>query len=223
MGLAILFLGLMGGLGTLTSWAILAIGWSLAGWKVLYGPRDEADPSFTAWLKQPVGWAGWWLLAVPFLVLALVGAMVPPGMLWTPLEPHGYDVVEYHLQVPREWYEAHHIGRLHHNVFSYFPFIVEMHYLLAMHLLGGPWAGMYLAQLMHLAFMILTVLAVYGLARRWQAVRRQRSRAWQCWAFPGSRNLRASPMTKGASCSLARLRWVGRWERRLTRIIAIVD
>ena len=33
--------------------------------------------------------------------------------------------------------------------FSYFPFGVEMHYLLAMHLAGGPWRGMYLAQLMH--------------------------------------------------------------------------
>ena len=41
-----------------------------------------------------------------------------------------------------------------------------MHYLLAMHLHGGPWAGMYLAQLMHLTFFLLTVAAVYGLARR---------------------------------------------------------
>jgi MFS family permease len=56
---------------------------------------------------------------------------------------------------------------LHHNVFSYFPFNVEMHYLLAMHLHGGPsapWAGMYLAQLMHATMCALAVVAVYGLA-----------------------------------------------------------
>src|SRR5205823_4382600 len=106
-----------------------------------------------------------WLLAVPFLVIATVGDMVPPGRLWNPDDPHPYDVMEYHLQVPREWYEIGRVVPLRHNVFSYFPFGVEMHYLLAMQLRGGPWAGMYLAQLMHLAFIGLTVLAVHALAR----------------------------------------------------------
>jgi hypothetical protein len=86
-------------------------------------------------------------------------------MLWHPDEPHGYDVVEYHFQIPREWYEAGRIEPLRHNVFSYFPFNVEMHYLLAMHLRGGPWKGMYLAQLMHVGYVALSVLAVYGVAR----------------------------------------------------------
>ena len=56
---------------------------------------------------------------------------------------------------------------LHHNVFSYFPFNVEMHYLLAMFLHGGvsgPWAGMYLAQMMHVGFCAAVVWAVYALA-----------------------------------------------------------
>ena len=43
---------------------------------------------------------------LPLLSIAAVGALLPPGMLWHPDEPHGYDVVEYHLQIPREWYEA---------------------------------------------------------------------------------------------------------------------
>jgi len=54
---------------------------------------------------------------------------------------------------------------LEHNVFSYFPCNVEMHYLLAMHLRGGPWAGMYLAQLMHAAMVGVTLIAIYGAAR----------------------------------------------------------
>jgi hypothetical protein len=97
--------------------------------------------------------------------MAIFAAMMPPGLNW-PDEPHWYDVVEYHLQIPREWYEIGRIVPLHHNAFSYFPFNVEMHYLLAMHLRGGPWAGMYLAQFMLLAMMVLTVAAVYGFARR---------------------------------------------------------
>jgi hypothetical protein len=107
---------------------------------------------------DPASWL--WLLAVPFLAIAVLGACMPPGVLWGPNEPNGYDVLEYHLQIPREWYDAGRIFPLHHNVFSFFPFNVEMHYLLAMHLRGGPWAGMYLAQLMHLAMVVLTVVAV---------------------------------------------------------------
>ncbi|MGD0540498.1 MAG: hypothetical protein ABSB33_03160, partial [Tepidisphaeraceae bacterium] len=48
-----------------------------------------------------------------------------------------------------------------------FPFNVETQYLLAMHLHGGsngPWAGMYLAQLMHMAMCAAAAWAVYGLA-----------------------------------------------------------
>ena len=55
---------------------------------------------------------------------------------------------------------------LHHNVFSYLPFNVEMHYLLAMHLRGGPWAGMYLAQFVHAAFIALSILAAGAIAGR---------------------------------------------------------
>jgi hypothetical protein len=115
-------------------------------------------------LRAPAGWGWLWLVAVTLLSIATVAAMVPPGILWGD-EPHGYDVVEYHLQVPREWYEAGRVVPLRHNAFSYFPFNVEMHYLLAMHLRGGPWAGMYLAQLMHVAFVGLSVVAAAGVAR----------------------------------------------------------
>ena len=118
------------------------------------------------WLAGRARWGWLLLLGVPFVSVMTVGAMLPPYLLWTPDEPHGYDVVEYHLQVPREWYEAGRIIPLHHNVFSFFPFNVEMHYLLAMHLRGGPWAGMYLATLMHGAMILLSVLAACGFARR---------------------------------------------------------
>ena len=84
-----------------------------------------------------------WLLATPAIAISLISGIVPPGVLWGD-EPNGYDVLEYHLQVPREWYKAGRIAPLPHNVFSFMPFNVEMHYLLAMQLKGGPWAGMYL-------------------------------------------------------------------------------
>src|SRR5437660_1294341 len=52
------------------------------------------------------------------------------------------------------------ITLMSHNVYSFFPFAAEMNYLLAMHLRGGPWAGMYLAQLMSFIYMSMAVLTV---------------------------------------------------------------
>ena len=74
-------------------------------------------------------------LAMPFLGLSTLAATVPPGPLWQD-EPAGYDVSEYHLQVPREWYQAGRITPLQHNVFSYMPMNVEVHDLLARHRRG---------------------------------------------------------------------------------------
>lgn len=169
IGLAVLGLGLAGGLNRITAIAIVAIGIALAGAGALrYRARrrpGEVDAAVREWVRGPAGWAWLWLLALPPLAMVVVGAAVPPGFLWNPDEPHGYDVVSYHLQVPREWYEADRVVPLRHNVFSYFPLGVEMHFLLAMHLRGGPWHGMYLAQLMHAAHVVLAVFAVYGLAR----------------------------------------------------------
>jgi hypothetical protein len=153
MSILILSLGLLGALNRATAVGLLAIG--MAGCGLAYRRKQfDAIPSTV----HAVHW--FWLLAIPFLAIAVMAVMVPPGMLWQPSDPHGYDVVSYHLQIPREWFEAGKITALQHNVFSYFPFNIEMHYLLAMQIRGGAWSGMYLAQMMHLWFIVLTVMAI---------------------------------------------------------------
>lgn len=151
-----LLLGLAGLLHRPIAFAIIAIGIALLVIRV--------HKHIAQWLTAPADWDWLWLLGTPLLAAGVVAALVPPGILWGD-EPHAYDVLEYHLQLPREWLELGRIAPLQHNVFSYFPLNVEMHYLLAMQLKGGPWAGMYLAQLMHLAMIALTALAVYAVAR----------------------------------------------------------
>ena len=156
-------LALAGLLNRATAWGLLAIG-GIAGIVWLNRWRRNHEFSIAAWFGKKISAQKWlWLLAIPFLAIALVGALVPPGALWGQGEPNGYDVVEYHLQVPREWFDAGRMIPLHHNVFSFFPFNVETHYLLAMHLRGGPYAGMYLAQFMHLAMVALSVAALFEL------------------------------------------------------------
>jgi hypothetical protein len=162
LSILFLILGLFGWLNFWTVSCLLAIGVVLT---LLPLALRKNQPETDNWQLAPLStrWHWLWLAAMPVLSMVIVAALVPPGILWRG-EPNGYDVVEYHLQVPREWYEAGQITPLKHNVFSYMPMNVEMHYLAAMHLRGGPWAGMYLAQFLHIAFIQLTVLAIYGFA-----------------------------------------------------------
>lgn len=161
----LLLLGLIGGLNRASAWTLIAIGIVAAVPAVRRSKK--ATERIGPWFQQIIPYSDWlWLLVVPLLAIATVAAFVPPGLLWGAEEPNGYDVVEYHLQVPREWFDLGRIVPLHHNVFSYFPFNVEVHYLWAMHLRGGPWAGMYLAQLMHLAMVVLSVAAIYKFVGR---------------------------------------------------------
>jgi hypothetical protein len=154
LSLLTLLLGLFTSLPSATAWTLLA-----AGLLACAFARDTLLPTFN---QSPTPLRYLLLLPLASLGLSSIAALLPPGILWGD-EPNGYDVLEYHLQIPREWYELHRIVPLHHNVFSFFPMNVEMHYLLAMALRAGPWNGMYLAQLMHVAFLALTAVAVYAL------------------------------------------------------------
>ena len=162
LSLATLVFGVVGLITPLTTWLLILLGSTLAIVRVTGIVKRRTQ---TSALREPVQLMSYlWLALIPLASMVLISAFVPPGILWGD-EPHGYDVLEYHLQLPREWYEAHRITTNTHNVFSYMPLAVETHYLLAMEMRGGPWAGMYLAQLMHVAFCAMTAFAVYAIAR----------------------------------------------------------
>jgi hypothetical protein len=158
ISLLVLGLGLAGWLNPAVAWAIVTIG-AISAFAQIWRHRQKIE----TWSAKPIGPNWVWLLAMIPAGTAAVAALLPPGFLWGD-EPNGYDVVEYHLQVPRQWYEAGRITPLKENVFSFFPQGVEMHYLLAMELRGGPWRGMYLAQFMHAAMCATAAVAVGGAA-----------------------------------------------------------
>ena len=160
ISLLTLLLGVIGLLRQPTAIAMIAVGDVLAI-RHIYKHRVILG----TWLRGSPGVSWLLLLTSPVFAIMFIGTCVLPGLLWGLDDPSGYDVVAYHLQLPREWFELGRITTLKHNVFSFFPLNVEMHYLLAMHLRGGAWAGMYLAQMMHGTFIALTIAAVYGFAR----------------------------------------------------------
>jgi hypothetical protein len=168
-GLPMLSLGVMGlGLAGLIHLRYLWLGMvglpAVIGLIVLYrlyqnAPAEE-KPAFEAGKYWPV-----LLLAiVPFLIIILLCATIPPGVLW-PAEGFGYDVLEYHLQAPKEWFQAGKIEFLEHNIYANFPANAEMLYLLAMILKNDPHEAVYLAQLVHVSFTILFVAAIWIFTR----------------------------------------------------------
>ena len=76
-----------------------------------------------------------------------------------------YDVLEYHLQLPREYHDAGRIQTLNHNIYSHFPLGTEMLFLLGMCLRGGAYRGVYLAKLMSGLFGVVAVAGVFGSLR----------------------------------------------------------
>jgi hypothetical protein len=109
-------------------------------------------------------WAWNWLVVIGFGGLAVVAATLPPGLLW-PEEGNGYDALEYHLAAPREYLERGRITFLPHNIYSNFPFNIEMLYLLAMVLRGDAVKAVFIAQSLNLALAVLAVAAVWLIGR----------------------------------------------------------
>lgn len=162
LGLAILLLGLAGAWGRPVAWSVFAAGLAGGAWRL----RGALTAQIGSGPFTPLNAVAWiWMIAGLSWGTMLVAGALPPGMLWSPLDPNPYDVLSYHLQVPREWYELGRIVGLEHNVFSHFPMGVEVHFLAGMELMGGPWRGMYFAQFLTGALAMVTAIGVYGIGR----------------------------------------------------------
>jgi Dolichyl-phosphate-mannose-protein mannosyltransferase len=97
------------------------------------------------------------LLVGPFVLLMLLGAMLPSI---------DFDVLEYHLQGPKEYYQAGRISFLPHNVYTSMPFDVEMLHLMSMEVLGDWWWGGLAGQLLVAFFAPAAAVLIAGAAAR---------------------------------------------------------
>lgn len=166
---AALALGCAGAMNSIAAWILLAAG-GVLGLTWLAASRTAELPAAAEPAPRivPEGVAPW-LHGAALLPLSLsagvmlAGATLPPGLLW-PDDGRGYDVLEYHLQAPREYLEAGRITLLEHNVYASFPQQMEMLYYLLMHLADDPYAAAIPAQLLHAATCVLAVIAVGAFA-----------------------------------------------------------
>ncbi len=97
-----------------------------------------------------------WALLLSFCLVIVLGAVLPPVE---------FDVREYHLQAPKEFFQQGRIFFVPHNVYANMPLGAEMLVLAAMTLLGDWWAGALAGKLAQSGFTFLIaagLLAVGG-------------------------------------------------------------
>ncbi len=147
---------LLGRLGLLNPWLIrLLLAATVAGGLAVARPWR----SWKNWIPRPTSWTSWLplLVVLPFLWIMFLGSMLPSI---------DFDVIEYHLQGPKEYYQAGRIQFLPHNVYTSMPFGVEMLHLLGMELLDDWWWGALVGQLLVMMFAPATALLIASIARR---------------------------------------------------------
>ncbi len=165
------------GLATLSTWVLLAglLGlldrtWTFAvpaaltllaaGWvwhrRGIANSRGLTAPGATA-ASDDVLPLRWLWLALPFVLAILLAAMLPP---------FDFDVCEYHLQAPKEFYQQGRITFLPHNVYANMTMGTEMLNLLAMTVAGDWWWGALAGKTVLAAFTPLCALALFCAGRR---------------------------------------------------------
>ncbi len=101
------------------------------------------------------------LAAVPVAAM-LIMASFPPGFVWSS-EGNGYDVLEYHLELPKEYVAAHSTAPVMHNIYSFMPSLTEMLYSAlgaATSACGNFYSMVYASQYLHLFMTILAGVAI---------------------------------------------------------------
>ncbi len=156
--------------GIMSVWVFAAAGIAtslLAAWLLIKRMREVSDGDTAATDAQSLSApqaadqlrlsAGWLWLMAPFVVAILASAMLPPV---------DFDVREYHLQAPKEFYQAGRIALLPHNVYANMPLGTEMLSLVGMIVAGDWWTGALVGKTLIACFAPLTALALFAAGRR---------------------------------------------------------
>ncbi|HET6326825.1 MAG TPA: glycosyltransferase family 39 protein [Planctomycetaceae bacterium] len=161
LSLATLVVGLAGLLNRALFSALCAAPFLLETGLVLVkgrkGPITDQSPAEVRNAKSP--WF-WLLIAamVPFVCVMCLGSMSPE---------RDFDVLAYHFEGPKEYFEAGRVTFLPHNVYTNFPFFAEMLVLLGMVLRGDWYWGALVGKCVLFACAPLTAFTLYAAGRRY--------------------------------------------------------
>jgi len=156
--LIVLGLGTAGVLTKVTVWLLAAVLVVAGCVRLILDLRSHRQAAPLA------GWHWLWLCVCPFIALIVVANCLPPGILWIE-EGNGYDVLEYHLAVPKTFLEQGDITFLPNNVYSNFPLGYEMLALLMMTLRGDGIGAAFMAQSVNSGLAVLFIAAAWYCGR----------------------------------------------------------
>jgi hypothetical protein len=120
---------------------------------------DEASSLGTSRFSDASLW--WLLIGVPFVACIFLGSLLPP---------FEYDMLAYHMQVPKEWAQSGRIGFVPHNIYGNMPLAVEMHSLAGMVMWPGDeswWYGALVGKTLSGGYALLTAAALFAMGDRW--------------------------------------------------------
>lgn len=157
LSLLTLALGLAGLLSTYLFWFVDVVGIVLLLFPV-QGRVDLASlrKSTHQWASSPMEW-GMLGAMVCFAIPIVLGGMLPSV---------DFDVKEYHLNGPKEFFQSGSIHMLKHNVYTSMPFFTEMFSLHGMVLYNDWYWGALVGKSVLSSFAFLSALSVYAITRR---------------------------------------------------------
>lgn len=174
-GLSLLSTGvlLLGWLGWLNRIAItlLVVAGTFSAYWMIQRFQNEADqvkpspPGYDEQFKLTSQIAIWIWRLVPVAVMMLGTAYLFNGLL----PAFEFDVVEYHLEGPKEFCQTGKISFSPHNVYLNMPLATEMHSLAMMVLIGGQdgwWLGGMAGKLVIAAYTLLSAIVAGGFVNR---------------------------------------------------------
>ena len=151
----VLVLGLVGLLSRWFFWFFLALPALLETLYWLQQRPSKKEPGSTSITDH--NHLGLLLCTLPFLLIMFLSATQPPL---------DFDVREYHLEGPKEYFLAGRVMFLEHNVYTNFPALTEMVSLLGMVLRGDWYRGALIGKFMLMPLIPLTAVALGRIATR---------------------------------------------------------
>ncbi len=166
---SVLLLGLAGFLTRIALAGTVLVWCGAAYWLKRRNPTQE-DPDLSVQPPDQLMITGqiaiWLWRLIPVTVVVLAGTYLLNGLM----PAFEFDVVEYHLQGPKEFYQAGRISFTAHNVYINMPLATEMHSLAMMMLVGGEdgwWLGGMAGKLIIATYSLLAAMLSGGFVSRY--------------------------------------------------------
>ncbi len=179
----------LGRLGLLNQsiWILIVLGFCLVAAKLAWEDYKKSQLISLKRVVQFIPWPAW-----PFVGLMILASMLPTI---------DFDCIEYHLQGPKEYWQAGRIQYLPHNIYTNMPFGVEMLHTSAMSLAGDWRTGALVGQLLIGLHPILVAGFMVFITRRWG---RPQIGWWAALFYlttPWTYRLAAIPYVEGPLCA----------------------